>query len=139
MGGAFGLVDYAGQRRVFNIACQRLLKVFFVLDARNKLIIRSYLQFAMIGRTCSGFHRGHVFIVESGFLLCIHIYIYIYIYISWCHMLYMPACREDRLILLYISILFFHIFLRKPCVRRTIVVNGVSYDVCGGMFDIQIS
>ena len=80
MGGAFGLVDYAGQLRVFNIACQRLSKVkFFVLDARNKLIIRSYLEFAMIGRTCSRFHRGHVFIVEYGLLLCIHIYIYIFL------------------------------------------------------------
>ena len=103
--------NVAGRLHVFIIACQRLSKVNFFYRCQGKSIIRSYLEFAMIGRTCSRLHRGHVFIVEYSLLLCIHIYIYIYIYtyiyISWCHMLYMPACREDRLILLYISMLFF--------------------------------
>ena len=67
------------------------------------------------------------------------VYCCAYTYIFCVRMLYMHACRECRLILFYISRFCFQIFLCKPGVRRTIVVNGAQRGVCGGSFDIQIS
>ena len=97
----FGCLCKAASR--FQHCSSAIVEGFFsVFDSRSKFIIRFYVEFAMIGRTCPRFRRGHVFIVECCLLLCIHVHFFVF------------TCFTFRLVVR--SILFDNVFFcRSSC------------------------